>query len=676
MSKLNDSLHLIFRSLRRLISLSFIFASMLLVVRLYELIITSNYYNYPPGSFLYILAGLKFDLIIYLRISAVLMIPFLLIAYFSQKAARNFYISISVFLILGDILLLKYFSSALVPLGADLFGYSVSEIKHTIQTSGEASVLPFVFITLFLVYVIRVFHKHVYYKLKPWLVAVVSFFMFCSLLPIDIFKAKPSNFNNEFSMFAATNKLNFFCESIFAHYVKKSKMNYEDYEFQPLPSTGENSFTYVDAEYPFLHEESTPNVLDEYLELSETPPNIVFLIVESLGRAYSGDGAYLGSFTPFLDSLMENSLYWENCLSTSGRTFQVLPSMLASVPFGDHGFAELGENMPDHISIMSLLKKEAGYYSSFTYGGEAEFDKMDEFVNRQGIDKIIDGPEFGAKYKKMPASSSGFSWGYGDNEILMRHLDDVKANNDKPRMDVILTLSMHSPFLISNQEKYLAEFSKRVAELDLTDKIRTFDHGYDMQFSTILYFDESIKHFFSEFEKLPEYKNTIFVITGDHRMPEIPISTQLDRFHVPLIIYSPMLKKAQKFSSIVTHFDIAPTLIALLDGKNYIDRPNVASWIGHGLDVNEDFRFLNTYPLMRNKNEILDFLDSTKFLANGIIYKVYDNMNIEPNKDAPQYLQSRLDAFIQMNNYACTNNKLIPDSLKRYTVIQKNSAAK
>ena len=671
MSKFIDSVNLIIRSLRRFISLSFIFAVMLLTVRFYELIITSNYYNYPAGSFLSILSGLKFDLIIYLRISAILMLPFLMIAYFSQKAAKTFFIVISVFLVLGDILLLKYFSTARVPLGADLFGYSVSEIKHTVQSSGEASILPFVFIGLFLAYMVRVFHKHVYYKLKPWMLAGCSILMFGSLLPLNVYKPQPANFNNEFSMFASTNKLNFFGESVFNHYVKESQVDYENYEFKTVASAGENSFTYIDKDYPFLHEETTANVLGEYFELGETPPNIVFILVESLGRAYSGDGAYLGSFTPFLDSLMDNSLYWENCLSTSGRTFQVLPSTLASVPFGEHGFAEMGENMPDHISLISLLKKEAGYFSSFTYGGEAEFDKMDVFLNRQGIDKIIDRPKFGAEYKTLPASSSGFSWGFGDREILMRYIEELKSNNDKPRMDVLLTLAMHSPFLIPEQERYLAEFSQRVDELDISDKTRTFDYGYDKQFSTIIYFDESLKNFFTEFEKLPTFKNTIFVITGDHRMPEIPISTQLDRFHVPLVIYSPMLKKARKFSSLVTHFDITPSIVALLDGNNVITRPKAASWMGHGLDVNKEFRNRNSYPLMRNKNEILDYIDSDKMLANNIIYQVYDNMDIEPDKDETQNLQSLLDDFMRKNFYACKNNKLIPDSLLKYTVAHK-----
>ena len=44
-------------------------------------------------------------------------------------------------------------------------------------------------------------------------------------------------------------------------------------------------------------------------------------------------------------------------------------------------------------------------------------------------------------------------------------------------------------------------------------------------------------------------------------MPEIPMKTKIDRYHVPLIIYSPLLKQPAQFESISTHFDITPSVI-------------------------------------------------------------------------------------------------------------------
>jgi phosphoglycerol transferase MdoB-like AlkP superfamily enzyme len=669
MPHFNESLQLITRSLRRFLSLSFILASMILTVRLYELVITSNFSNYPSGSAIYLLIGMKYDLILYLRISALLMIPFLIIAYFSQKTAKYFFVIISMLLILGDMLLIKYFSTARVPLGADLLGYSLKEMVQTVGASGGLSIFPYIIITLYLIFMVRVFIKHVYFRLKTWMIAPLAIVMLGSLLPLKQFEPDPSKIDNEFSMFVAVNKLAFFSQSIANHYLFRGTLDISLFTFDNVNSSPESDrFTYVDPDYPFLHQETTPDVLGEYFNLGETPPNIVFIIVESLGRAYSGQGAYLGSFTPFLDSLMQKSLYWENCLSTSGRTFQVLPATLASLPFGDHGFAALGEKMPDHLSLISLLKKQAGYTSSFVYGGEAGFDNMDIFLRRQGIDKIIDSRSFDSGYTKLPASGNGFSWGYGDREIFRKYLEDLKSGPGSLRMDVILTLAIHDPFIVPDQEYYNRKFEERLNTLDLSEKSKLFNKQYFKQLATVLYFDESLRNFINEYSKSSSFANTIFVITGDHRMPEIPISTQIDRFHVPLVIYSPLLKKAEKFRAINTHFDITPSLIALLNGKKYINRPTVASWIGHGLDTSMMFRSLNTYPLMRNINEMIDLLSSGNFLSNQTLYQIFPDLNIEPVEmtKVQTELKKELDNFKRKNYYVSRNNKLIPDSLKKW----------
>ncbi|MCO4294619.1 LTA synthase family protein [Solitalea sp. MAHUQ-68] len=641
---------------------------MILISRVYEIVVTSNFSNYPQGSIWALLHGLKFDVIFYLQLSAILMIPYLIIAFFNPRVALYFFAFATVLLMLGNILLLQYFSTARVPLGADLFGYSLAEIKHTVGASGELKIFPFIVIFLYLGIMFRVMLKHVYFKIKPLGVAVLTILILCSCLPFKQFQPESSKFDNEFAMLVAYNKLSFFTQSVSAYYLKGGGED-QKFTFTTIAASAEgNPFTYIDADYPFLHKETTPDMLGEYLNLGKTPPNIIFIIVESLGRAYSGEGAYLGSFTPFLDSLMQKSLYWENCLSTSGRTFQVLPSTLASVPFGDHGFAELEDKMPEHLSLISLLKKQAGYSSRFVYGGEAEFDKMEGFLNRQGIGEIIDSRKFGAGYQKLPANANGFTWGFGDHEIFRRYLQDLNTQSGTPRMDVMLTIATHDPFLVPNQENYNRKFEERLKTLKLDEKTNSFDKQYTPQLAAMLYFDESIRYFFNEVSKTKEFANTIFVITGDHRMPEIPISTQIDRFHVPLIIYSPMLKKTEKFSSIVSHFDITPSLIAMLNKANYIKRPTVAAWMGHGLDNSKGFRSLQTYPMIRNKNEIMDILSTDQFLSAQSIYDISPNLGLEPveNSSKAQQMKNELDNFLRKNNYACKNNKLIPDSLKVY----------
>ena len=111
---------------------------------------------------------------------------------------------------------------------------------------------------------------------------------------------------------------------------------------------------YSDKEFPFLKAADYSDVIGKYMNVQQQKPNIVIVIIEGLGSSFIEGGNHSG-FTPFIDSLSHQSLYWKNFLSTTGRTFGVLPSLTASLPFSEKGFMELGSNMPDHRSLFTLL---------------------------------------------------------------------------------------------------------------------------------------------------------------------------------------------------------------------------------------------------------------------------------------------------------------------------------
>ena len=225
---------------------------------------------------------------------------------------------------------------------------------------------------------------------------------------------------------------------------------------------------------------------------------------------------------------------------------------------------------------------------------------------------------------------------------------------------------MHSPFIVTDQEVYNKKFEDRLNALDMPQEKKEYDKQYKAQLATVLYFDDALRNFIKEFSKRKDFKNTIFIITGDHRMPEIPISTQLDRFHVPLVIFSPMISKPQKFSSVSTHFDILPSLLAFLRENYNMKMPSYVSWIGHGLDIEPAFRNIHSYPLMRNKGEFVDYIDKLDFLSKSTLYTVYRTLDIEPeNNDNNQMIVRKFEDFKTKNNFACKKNRLLPDSLMK-----------
>jgi uncharacterized sulfatase len=655
-------------SYRRFLSMSVLLAAFLLLVRIYDMAIVSNLSGYPSGSWLNQFYGMGYDLLLFLRVSLIIILPLIAIGYYSRVLQKIVYILIATIVIISELALIQYFRVARVPLGADVFAYSKSEMLHTVNASGQmqlSNLFPFVlfFLAIILAYTLirTITLNHAKRKVLTTSI-ILSVFLGSFVNPF------PEDYDNQFQMFVATNKLSFFVHSAKTYIVNKASLkNSMDSPMALNVDQSDYPFKYVNADYPLLHIENTPDALGPYFNIGTKPPSIVFILVESLGRAYSGQNAYLGSFTPFLDSLMQKSLYWENNLSTSGRTFQVLPSILGSLPFGEKGFAEMGDQMPDHLSMISLLKKKAGYRSSFLYGGEAPFDNMELFMKRQGIDRVTDQKDFGTQYTRLPAKGNGFSWGYGDKEIFRKYLDDLPKNDSAPRIDVMLTLAMHDPFLLPQQDQYNQRVIERINQLGLNDKQKTFTKTYLAQFATILYFDDALRSFINDISKRPGFENTIFVITGDHRMPEIPISSQIDRFHVPLVIYSPLLKGGKKFSSVVSHFDITPSLLSFLQHNYGIKQPSVSAWIGHGLDTETSFRNIYSYPMMRNKNEFMDYIDGENFLGGETIYRVSETLDIEPltdNSILKDDLQNKFDHFRRINLYVTHNNRIIPDSIK------------
>ncbi len=656
------------RSLTQFLSLSAYLLLAFWLVRLIDAVVVSNLTNMPDGSWLYHLIGAVYDLLFVSEILLWLIVPLALIGYKRMELQRKIFVSIAPLFVLANLILIGYFSKARVPLGADLFGYSFEEITHTVSASGGLNIINILLLGLLVFLLFWGFRKAPVFPVRPVFRKTALLFLVVVFFFGGTLKPQNSGFENEFDYFISCNKLMFFATSIGNYSAQQAEES--DGNFATLNETNEQSELsreFVSTDYPLLHKENTPDVIGRYLTTDSTQlPTIVFIITESLGRSYSGPNATLGSFTPFLDSLAQHSLYWENCLSSSGRTFEVLPTLLGSLPFGKNGFAEMGNQMPNHLSIISLLRKNGGYQSAFYYGGDPHFDNMDVFLRRQGTQSIVGESSFGSKYKKIPAKEDGFSWGYGDREILQKYLDDAPGRKPGPRIDVMLTLAMHDPFRVPDQQQYNQRVLSRIQSLKLTVDKKQFNREYIPQFASMIYYDDALRSFFTQFRQRKEFANTIFIITGDHRMPEIPISTQIDRFHVPLVIYSPMLKAGKIFPAVVSHFDVAPTLIALIRKTYRVKTPSLSAWIGGGLDTHPEFRSRNSYPMMRNKSEFMDYLEGDFFLSGETLYSLFRDNYIEPteNDSAKIRLSNRFSNFKKINRFVTEKNRIIPDSLK------------
>ena len=668
---------LVFDSFKYFVGHAIVLLMLMLFARAFELIYDFTQHGTPKLFNKVLLYSLAKDLAFFTQLCLWCFAPFALLYLLHKKLAHVVFILFAVVLLLIQVSLSQYFITTLVPLGADLWAYSWADIKQTVGAAGGIKLTVLIgslaLISFSLAALICLPRR---LRVNGGLAVVLLLCLVTAGIRDVVSVTNSMMPGQEYSNNLSLNKSYFFYQSSYQYFFPSDERNdiYSDiysgdYAYN-LADSNITKFNYIDEKnYPFLHTiDTTVDVLSPFFTPSATPPNIVIVLVEGLGRAFTNKEAYLGNFTPFIDSLSDKSLYWENFLSEGGRTFAALPSLLSSLPFAKNGFSELSANMPKHLSLLNILKNN-GYHTSFYYGGDSHFDNMDMFLQKNNIDEINDEKTYPPGYTKLPSSSSGFSWGYGDKELFRRFFE-TKNSPKQPYASIVLTVSTHTPFLINEQAYYFQRFEQRMNELGFNEKKKQEYRNYKMQYASILFADDALKEFINQYKLRSDFTNTVFLITGDHRMPEIPMSSKIDRYHVPMLIYSPLLNRSAQFASVSTHFDITPSLLAWLKKSYQLKTPSMVSWMGSGLDTARRFRNKHAYPLMQTKNDIIDFIMGDYMLNGNNLYRISKTMDLdlEQNEDKTRRMRAIFNRFKIKNEVFQKTLQLVPDSIiQKYT---------
>jgi uncharacterized sulfatase len=563
-------------------------------------------------------------------------------------------LGVGTLILLSTVALTEYFTITLDPLGAEVFEYGPSEIVKTARTSVDFSashVAPYALVAfgfsggaLGISYVLPTGTKShiskVGYGVAVWILLGISVVLWAAPREEDFIG--PSYFH------IFNNKL-----VLFAHEIQSDMGN---------SLLGK----YEGPEYPLLHAADTSDVLTAYLNEGSRSPNIVFVIVEGLGKVFVGPDARWGGFAPYLDSLRHESLYWPNTLSTSGSSFNVVPSLFASLPYDDQHYPtklveEFGFAIPDHKSLISILEKN-GYSTTFYTGSDASFNSINKFLERQGIDKIVDRNDLSDNPKIQSKSSEKLIWGYPDKKIARQVIFRKKSNEKRsPYLDIVRTTSLHTPFDIPEGEKYLREVHRRIDKLNIGPDRKEDYRVYDEVFAELLYADDAVKLLMEAYAKHSGYERTLFVITGDHPTNSVPRNKMpLSPYRVPLLLFSPKLEVSKSFPPVASHLQVTPTLLGHLSSKYDIMQPDSVHWMGGILDTSSNFKAEITVPLMRKKGEFGGYIKGNNMINGKKTYKIrkHSVTNITDSITTKK-LQKKVDSYKRMNRHIVRSNNLI-----------------
>jgi len=269
--------------------------------------------------------------------------------------------------------------------------------------------------------------------------------------------------------------------------------------------------------------------------------NVVLISVESLSGDYLGTFGNKENLTPYLDSLVSQSVFFDNLYANGTRTVRGLEALSLSVP-PTPGDSLIREHHNENLFSLADIFNDRGYQSDFVYGGYGYFDNMNYFFSNNGYHTV----DRGDIPKDAPIHSQNV-WGVSDEDLYTLALQQMDSihNDGKPFFLHIMTTSNHRPY--------------------------TYPAGRVPQVSpsrpgSVAYTDWSIKDFIARARIKPYFDNTVFVITADHCASSAGKTTlPINHYHIPLWIYSPKNFPPQRVEQVMGQLDIPPTLLGMLN---------------------------------------------------------------------------------------------------------------
>lgn len=320
--------------------------------------------------------------------------------------------------------------------------------------------------------------------------------------------------------------------------------------------------------------------------------NLVVIIVESLGRDYTG---FLNGkpFTPFLDSLAAKSLNFPYCFANGVKSMDMVPSVFCGIPaLSDEHFI-LTTHASNNIENAFAAFAKKGYSTGFFHGAKNGTMRFQQFLAQTGLQHYFGLNEYP---KNLRNADFDGNWGIFDMPYLKYALKCMDTFGT-PFFTSIFTLSSHHPYSIP--KAYAGKLP----------------HGSLPIHETIAYTDASLREFFTTAATKPWYNETVFVITADHTSysEDAYFYSETGHYEIPLLIYTPGMK-SKMVDKTVSQCDIIPTVSEFMGlktdffglGRSAFD----SSYSGYSLHRENRINFIVQYPYtlgMTDEGKVTDY---------------------------------------------------------------------
>ncbi|MGU9810752.1 LTA synthase family protein [Pseudomonas sp. LF052] len=267
----------------------------------------------------------------------------------------------------------------------------------------------------------------------------------------------------------------------------------------------------------------------------ERPPNVIFVMLESLGT--SAVGAYGNPLnpTPNLDTLATQSWFFKHFYVPVTGTAKTVWASITGVP--DVTRQETATRNPLITRQHTLINAFEGYQKFYMINGNAGWANINALI-RQSIDGV---QLFDESYWRSPRVDV---WGISDLDLFKEGDQLLRAvPKDRPFFAYVQTSGNHRPFTIPKQNDGF-----QVRDVTLEQAQAAGSRSVE-QYNAVRLLDFNIGRLMDIAKAGGWYDNSIFVFFGDHntRISQIPHMAPafeqlgLESNNVPLLIHAPGL---------------------------------------------------------------------------------------------------------------------------------------
>ncbi len=382
------------------------------------------------------------------------------------------------------------------------------------------------------------------------------------------------------------------------------------------------------------------------------PPNVVIIVLESLAANKTSLFQNELDSTPYLKKLSESSVFFNRFYTPTEATARGLFAIMTGIP--DVSATKTSSRNPMVVNQHTIVNEFKDYQKYYFLGGSANWGNI-RGIFSYNVDNIHIFEE--GSYQ----SPRNDVWGISDLDLFIEANTILAKEAKRPFFALIQTAGFHRPYTIP-------ENSRNFTPLIISDeKLKRHSFSSLEELNSLRFQDYSFGHFMGLAKNESYYKNTIFIVMGDHglpapesvAMPKGEVEFGLTIHHTPLLIHYPVKLKPTVIDKVASQLDVVPTVASLVgieytnttlgrdlfnpdfDEKRFAftyswhERPRRIGLVDKEFYYLESpsrkglYRFLSEEPLKEVSSEFPEKLNQMKILCEGLYetsrYMLYNN---------------------------------------------------